>query len=307
MKLTDPYFLQSACNRPRVQGGKIVMQFSVDDPGQLFFCQDEESSFVNFDCQVTATKNGVKTTTEYEGVQVVDIEADANTDIIINGDFSAAYSFVTNYMNQSFDSCTRFHLDCAGFSLVFVVAPSLLDLELTGREAVKELFLNNARSEFSFDGFQALESASLTLENLTSIDLTPATALRDVYFNMKSLASIDLSVRPELTRVELQAPLTTLDLSHNPAVTEVNLYKLTQLETLDMSGCELIDDFQRTDITAIKTVKYRAINQTPSNLVASMITQADANDGTVYLNSADPYYQTVADAATAKGWTVLDL
>lgn len=55
---------------------------------------------------------------------------------------------------------------------------------------------------------------------------------------------------------------------------------------------------------AIKTIRFNAVNEAAANSVASMITNADANDGTVYLNSADAYYQTVADAATAKGWTI---
>ena len=42
-------------------------------------------------------------------------------------------------------------------------------------------------------------------------------------------------------------------------------------------------------------------------MIATAITDTTAADGTVYTDSAADYYSTIADAATAKGWTIEQL
>lgn len=57
----------------------------------------------------------------------------------------------------------------------------------------------------------------------------------------------------------------------------------------------------------VHKISFNAINSYSAQNIADLITAANSNNGTVYLNSADPYYSTVATAATNKGWTIEQL
>ena len=83
----------------------------------------------------------------------------------------------------------------------------------------------------------------------------------------------------------------------------------SNIEKVDLSGAEsfVVNGFSIENNNKINLIKFRATEQISATAVASAITNATADNGTVYLNSADTYYQTVADAATAKGWTIENL
>ena len=84
--------------------------------------------------------------------------------------------------------------------------------------------------------------------------------------------------------------------SDNADLTSLDLSKNTALANLACSGC-----------SSLIKIKYGATNSDVSTAIAGAITAADANDGTVYTDSQGDYYQTIADAATAKGWTIEQL
>jgi hypothetical protein len=58
---------------------------------------------------------------------------------------------------------------------------------------------------------------------------------------------------------------------------------------------------------ALDSIKYAAENEGVAESVADLITANEALDGTVYTNNAGTYYSTIADAATAAGWTITQL
>ena len=87
-----------------------------------------------------------------------------------------------------------------------------------------------------------------------------------------------------------------------------NLYCNTnQLQELNVSGLTNLQNLDCSTNHKILSIRYNAIKKAPSNSIADLITDATATDGTVYLDADDEYYSTVADAATAKGWTVAEL
>lgn len=59
--------------------------------------------------------------------------------------------------------------------------------------------------------------------------------------------------------------------------------------------------------TSINAITYPANNSAVSTAIANAITNASTNNGTVYTKSTGTYYNTIADAATAKGWTIEEL
>ena len=87
--------------------------------------------------------------------------------------------------------------------------------------------------------------------------------------------------------------LKTLSIALNENIEELDLAANTQLQTLYCNSC-----------TGLTDISYPATNEDVSTAIAGAITDADAADGTVYTDSAAAYYSTIADAATAKGWTI---
>ena len=79
-------------------------------------------------------------------------------------------------------------------------------------------------------------------------------------------------------------------------ITELNLAANTALQYLDCNGC-----------TSVSNISYPATNSNVSTAIAGAITNATASDGTVYTDSVAAHYSTIADAATAKGWTISQL
>ena len=103
----------------------------------------------------------------------------------------------------------------------------------------------------------------------------------------ENIEELDLAANTQLQNLYCNSctGLTSLDLAAN-----------TQLQNLDCYGC-----------TGLTLIKYGAGNENVSTAIAGAITDANAIDGTVYTDSAEAYYSTIADAATAKGWTIEQL
>jgi hypothetical protein len=87
-----------------------------------------------------------------------------------------------------------------------------------------------------------------------------------------------------------------LDCSNWPGLTTLDLSKNTALTSLNCYGCAALD-----------SIKYAAGNEDVATSIAELITANEALDGTVYTDSEGEYYSTIADAATAAGWTIAQL
>ena len=101
--------------------------------------------------------------------------------------------------------------------------------------------------------------------------------------------------------------LSSLDISANTALTEFNCSYCTGLSSLDISANTALTYFYCNNCTGLSSISYPATNSDVSTAVAGAITAATADDGTVYTDSQGAYYSTIADAATAKGWTIAPL
>ena len=55
----------------------------------------------------------------------------------------------------------------------------------------------------------------------------------------------------------------------------------------------------------IETISYPGNNNAVSSKIADIITNSDNDDGTLYTDADGTYYNTLATAATAKGWTIV--
>ena len=120
------------------------------------------------------------------------------------------------------------------------------------------------------------------------------------------LQELNLSANTALTQLDCSYcyVLQTLDLSANTALTSLNCSSCYALQTLDLSANTALTELYCSDCPALQTLKYPATNFDVADAIAGAITDADADDGTVYTDSAADYYSTIADAATNKGWTI---
>ena len=112
--------------------------------------------------------------------------------------------------------------------------------------------------------------------------------------------------------------LKTLSVALNENIEELDLAANTQLQSLDCNSCQGLTSLDLAANTQLQTlycnscqgltsISYPATNENVSTKVARAITDADAADGTVYTDSAATYYDTIATAATAKGWTIAQI
>lgn len=68
-----------------------------------------------------------------------------------------------------------------------------------------------------------------------------------------------------------------------------------------------LTSFSNAGLTGVTKIMYPANNSSVSTAIKNAITNATAADGVVYLDEDGDYYDTIANAATAKGWTVEQL
>ena len=109
-----------------------------------------------------------------------------------------------------------------------------------------------------------------------------------------TITECEIGENADFVRISVKnTALTSLDCNDCYALQELNLSANTALTSL---GCN--------DCVKIEIIYYTAIDSDVATAIAGAITAADASDGTVYTDSAADYYSTIADAATAKGWTI---
>ena len=271
---TSAAFAQAACAKKAQEVGNIIRLIGVkEDPiiDQLY-CSGEIT--------VESIKNGeavIQTYSDLSSTQV-SIQADANTEVVIKGDVTA----IVGGQYQGWG-----HVDS-------VMAKQLV-------------FHNNAITSISgFSGKDNPDGTSI-VESLDVIGCTALTSLK--CYGCTGLTALDLSTNTALTSLRCHGctGLTALDLSTNTALTSLECYGCTGLTALDLSTNTALTSLNCSDCTGLTKIKYHATNSDVSTAIAGAITDATAADGTVYTDSAGAYYSTIADAATAKGWTIEQL
>ena len=118
----------------------------------------------------------------------------------------------------------------------------------------------------------------------------------------------DVIIRGKVTKLAMQGPpfsyINSVDVSQCKTLKDLHL-SFGSLVTLNLNTQLVnLDILYAPEIAAIY---YAATNSAVSTAVAGAITNADANNGIVYTDSAAAYYSIIADAATAKGWTIQQL
>ena len=142
---------------------------------------------------------------------------------------------------------------------------------------------------------------------LTALDVSKNTALTQLDCSYcYALTALDVSKNTALTQLSCSYchALTALDVSKNTALTQLSCSDCHALTALDVSKNTALTQLSCSDCAKLISISYPATNENVSTAVAGAITNADATDGTVYTDSAGAYYSTIADAATAKGWTI---
>ena len=91
----------------------------------------------------------------------------------------------------------------------------------------------------------------------------------------------------------------------NSVLTELTIGTQNNLTTLCLP--KTITSFSNAGVTGLTKIMYPANNSSVSTAIKNAITNATAADGVVNLDPDGAYYNTIANAATAKGWTIEQL
>lgn len=147
-------------------------------------------------------------------------------------------------------------------------------------------------------------SDNTTLETLKII----SDSIPEIYVQYCAiLNNLELNT-PAATKIDLQGSkgLTALNVNKCSSLTDLSIANTPSLITLDARDCVnlaiLVTGYPKNN--TLKYAYFRATIQAASESLADYIGYSSETAGTVYLNSDDAYYQTVADAATAQGWTI---
>ena len=287
--------MQAACAKKKEVENIISIMSTIADPSiYQLSCQGE--------IKVQSIKNGAQVEQTYTDLSSANlsIQADAETEIKILGnvtDFSPAAQYQGwGYADTLLAKSIVFN--CETLQTIKVSGKSSYDAAST----VESIIFINCTA------LQTLQCSDCT--GLTSLDLSANTALQTLnYSHCTGLTSLDLAANTQLQYLDCGGipNLTSLDLAANtqlqyldcggiPNLTSLDLAANTQLQTLNCNSC-----------TGLTLIKYGAGSEDISTAIAGAITAATAADGTVYTDSAGAYYSTIADAATAKGWTIEQL
>ena len=93
----------------------------------------------------------------------------------------------------------------------------------------------------------------------------------------------------------------------NTALTQLNCGNCYALTALDVSKNTALTQLNCGSCAKLVSISYPATNSDVATAVAGAIADANSTTGTVYTDSAADYYSTIADAATAKGWTIAQI
>ena len=126
------------------------------------------------------------------------------------------------------------------------------------------------------------------------------------YLDFLPDANTDVIITGDITRFLAGAPpnssIVAIDATDCKSL--MSLTTSPVVETLKIGKYLTSLDVRGTDI---KSIYYPANNNAVSTAIANAITNASADNGTVYTDPNGTYYDTIAQAATAKGWTIEQL
>ena len=124
-----------------------------------------------------------------------------------------------------------------------------------------------------------------------------ADANTQIIISGAEITACEITQNTDYTKISVKnTALTQLNCSYCYVLTALDVSKNTALTQLDCNGC-----------TKLVSISYPATNNNVSTALATAITNAYAADGTVYTDSAADYYSIIANAATAKGWTIAQI
>ena len=124
-----------------------------------------------------------------------------------------------------------------------------------------------------------------------------------------ALQELNLSTNTALTSLSCNNcnALQELNLSTNTALTSLSCDSCNALQELNLSTNTALTSLNCNDCKRLISISYPATNSSVSTKIAGAITAADSTVGTVYTDSAAAYYNTIATAATTKGWTIAQI
>ena len=278
---SSPIFLNSAGNTRSAMTDGIRLLYNIQLP--------IIPSISGTDVIVKSTLGGVEREETYDTLTDTSLmlAADANTPVYITGSITSLTLNIllldTNdtLLSVKCKNTALTELNCYGCT-------SLAELNLSANTALERLYCSGCTSlaELNLSANTALTELDCSgCTSLAELNLSANTALTYLYcYGCTSLAELNLSANTALTYLDCSGctSLSELNLSANTALTYLN--------------CQLL--------YGIETIKIIAENEDVATAIAGAITGADSTTGTVYVASDATYYQTISDAATAKGWTV---
>ena len=248
----------------------ITFKTSADDP----FIQ---SITCNGKLIVESIKDGQPLTEEYTDLDNITlyIHADADTDVVLRGYVKKCY----------FTAYDEEQEDYVGYT------------DVTGIDTSKCVCLK----ELSVD-YCTIDMLDISAnKNLTTL------ICGDISEESFTIQGLNQCTKLTYLYCAYSESITALDLAANTALQTLNCGGCTGLTALDLAANTALQSLYCYGCTGLIEIKYPATNSNVSTAIAGVITNATAADGTVYTDSAADYYSTIADAATAKGWTIEQL
>ena len=141
------------------------------------------------------------------------------------------------------------------------------------------------------------------------IDLSNNILLETLDIVNTQIQSIDLSLLSSL-KIFLcyGSRLQSLDISSNLQLTQCAVSSCSSMTSITIGeNYDLSSGLSFLLCPNVSTVTVRGVSQYIADRIAYLIQRNSANAGTVYTNSADPYYSTIKTAADTYGWTVMPL
>lgn len=154
--------------------------------------------------------------------------------------------------------------------------------------------------DLSYSGLVTITYVSDGETYTTTVDEVPFTIVGEPD------ADTFITIKGDVSRLSLSAP-------SNGAIDAIYTAGTKALLSLTTnSGCKELQlskylTYLKVNGTAVTKITYPANNNAVSTAIANAITNASANNGTVYTDPNGTYYDTIAQAATAKGWTIQQL
>ena len=195
--------------------------------------------------------------------------------------------------------------------------------------AIEETYTDLTHAEVTVQN-----DANTTVEIVGDVTKLNFSESRGTYVGCTDLVYLDVSQCNSLTNLGIDGNTILENLSINGAkqlkdirvtytigLKEFLLYNLPELISITMGSensgvLEKVYFINTPNLTSFglysppntaKEIKYAAINSNVSNYLATLISAASSSDGVLYTDANGAYYSTIADAATAKGWTIAQL